>query len=571
MCGIAGILYADPNGTVAPELLDSLLYLQHRGQDAAGMVTCGPRGRLYQCKGSGMARDVFTPSRVSGLSGSMGIGHLRYPTAGSSANSEAQPFYVNSPYGIVLAHNGNLINSLDLIRYLDQEVHRHINTDSDSELLVNVLAAEMDKYNKYRINAEDVLNALAGVFEKCVGGYACAGMIAGYGIIGFRDPHGVRPIVLGERAYPDGTKDYMFASESVVLQALGFTNWYDLKPGEAVVIPKADMKPISRQVATPKSYSPDIFEYVYFARPDSVMDGISVYRSRLAMGDKLATNIVEKFGGLENLRKEVDVVIPVPDTSRHAALHLAVRTGLNYREAFVKNRYVGRTFIMPNQKERQSSVRRKLNAMEAEFRGRNVLIVDDSIVRGTTSKEIVHMAREAGAKRVYFASAAPPIRYNHIYGIDLANTRELVGYNKTEEEISNAIHADRVFYQTLDDLIDACLSSIDPSSKAAQSMIDSASNGNNLGKMDFEVGVFNGNYVTGVEQDYLDHLEQLRADNAAIKARSNALIASATPMANGHDRVSSPSTSPERYKRSSAAYGDAKAATDIGLYNQADY
>lgn len=479
-----------------------------------------------------MARDVFTQARISLLAGNMGIGHLRYPTAGSFANSEAQPFYVNSPYGLVMAHNGNLVNAPALKKYLDEEVHRHLNTDSDSELLLNVFAAELQNTNKSRVNEDDIFRALEGLYERVRGAYACTCMIAGYGILGFRDPNGIRPLVLGIRKNPDGTKDYMFSSESVCLQTLGYTEWFDIKPGEAVIIPKSTMTPVIKQVVPEASYTPDIFEYVYFARPDSVMDGISVYRTRLAMGDRLASNIIKRFKSRHEMAKEIDVVIPVPDTSRTCALECAVRLGIPYREGFVKNRYVGRTFIMPNQTERRSSVRRKLNAMSLEFSGQNVLLVDDSIVRGTTSKEIVQMAREAGAKKVYFASAAPPIRYNHIYGIDLADTKALVAYQRSEEEISKAIGADEVFFQKLDDLVDACISPADDiadSPKVEQ----------------FEVGVFTGEYITGVEESYLDYLEHIRGQNQRLREQ-------------------------EKTGLISVIEEDPKAEVDIGLFNHGD-
>ncbi|CCD26811.1 amidophosphoribosyltransferase NDAI_0I02430 [Naumovozyma dairenensis CBS 421] len=517
MCGILGIVLADQSSAVAPELCDGCIFLQHRGQDAAGIATCGQRGRIYQCKGNGMARDVFTPQRVMGLVGSMGIAHLRYPTAGSSANSEAQPFYVNSPYGINLAHNGNLVNTVSLSRYMDEDVHRHINTDSDSELLLNIFAAELEKHNKYRVNNEDIFHALEGVYRLCRGGYACVGMLAGFALIGFRDPNGIRPLLFGERVNKDGSKDYMLASESVVLKAHNFLKFRDLNPGEAVIIPKdcngEDKCPEFRQVVPINSYRPDVFEYVYFARPDSVLDGISVYRTRLAMGVKLAENIKRQLS-----LDEIDVVIPVPDTARTCALQCANTLGKEYREGFVKNRYVGRTFIMPNQRERISSVRRKLNPMESEFKDKKVLIVDDSIVRGTTSREIVNMAKESGATKVYFASAAPAIRYNHIYGIDLTDTKNLIAYDRTEDEIAKEIGCDKVIYQSLEDLIDCCKTDA----------IDK-----------FEVGVFTGSYVTGVEDGYLHELERVRALNAAAAA--------------------------------TAQQSDLKAEVDIGLYNCADY
>lgn len=524
MCGILGIVLANSQTNVGPELFEGALFLQHRGQDAAGIVTCGSRGRFYQCKGNGLARDVFTQQRMQNLMGNMGVSHLRYPTAGSSAGSEAQPFYVNSPYGICFSHNGNLVNSIELRKYLDEEVHRHINTDSDSELLTNVFAAELDKFNKSRVNNQDLFLALAGTMDFVRGAYACIAMLAGYGIIGFRDPNGIRPLLYGERINTDGSKDYMLASESVVLKAHGFNDFRDVKPGEAVIISKdTSIKPEFRQVVEPKEFAPDIFEYVYFARPDSVLDGVSVYRSRIEMGDKLALNIAKSFPN-KNILDEIDVIIPVPDTSRTSALQCAVSLGIPYREGFVKNRYIGRTFIMPDQQERRSSVRKKLNAMESEFKGRSVLLVDDSIVRGTTSKEIVAMAKEAGAKKVYFASCAPPIRFNHIYGIDLADTKALVGFNRTEEEIATVIGADKVFFQDLQDLIDCCRRD---------------------GMERFEMGVFTGKYITGVEDNYLQELEKIRAQNQRLKEKGSGV--QACDMA------------------------DMKADVDISIYNRGDY
>lgn len=529
MCGIVGIVLADSKANVAPELLDALMYLQHRGQDAAGMVTNGPGGRLYQCKGNGMARDVYTEKRMVGLIGNMGIAHLRYPTAGLSSNSEAQPFYVNLPYGIALLHNGNLVNGSYLREYLDKQVHRHINTDSDSELLLNIFAANLDCYNKARVNNNDIFDALRGVYDQCRGAYACSGMIAGYCVFGFRDPHGIRPLLFGERTGLDGKKDYMIASESIALEAAGFTNLRDFKPGEAVVIPRDTMVPEFRQVVKAQKHTPDIFEYVYFARTDSILDGVLVYRSRIRMGEKLAARIDQQLGGA---RDKIDVVIPVPDTARHSALACAVALGIPYREGFIKNRYIGRTFIMPDQKERVSSVRRKLNAMSLEFSGRNVLLVDDLIVRGTTSKEIVSMAREAGAKKVYFASCAPPIRHNHIYGIDLADTRALVAYNREVDEISEQIHADKVFYQDLQDLQECCLS-------------DKITT--------FEVGVFTGEYITGVEENYLHELEKVRAQNQRLKERAERMVKLVDVVGEEEERIHK------------------TADTDIGLYNVGDY
>lgn len=530
MCGILGVVCANQKSNVAPELFEGAMFLQHRGQDAAGIVTCGSRGRFYQCKGNGMARDVFTQARMLNLVGNMGITHLRYPTAGSSAGSEAQPFYVNSPYGIALSHNGNLVNSADLRKYLDETVHRHINTELDSELLLNIFASELDKFNKLRVNSEDVFSALQATMETVRGAYAVVAMLAGYGLIGFRDPNGIRPLLFGERVNQDGSLDYMLASESVVLKAHGYDKFRDLAPGEAVIIPKDCSKVEFRQVVEPKIFAPDIFEYVYFARPDSVMDGVSVYRSRIEMGNRLAAKIRKLFPNHDVLG-EIDVVIPVPDTSRTSALQCSNSLNVPYREGFVKNRYIGRTFIMPNQAERRSSVRRKLNAMESEFKGRNVLLVDDSIVRGTTSKEIVAMAREAGAKKVFFASCAPPIRFNHIYGIDLADTKALVGYNRTEKEIAEVIGADEVFYQDLQDLIDCCLG------PTAQN---------------FEVGVFTGKYITGVEDSYLQELEQIRAQNQRIREYSQRGL-SVDACIDVSDLV------------------EVRAELDISIYNTGDY
>jgi amidophosphoribosyltransferase len=524
MCGILAIVLADQQKNVAPELFEGAMFLQHRGQDAAGIITNGPKGRLFQCKGNGMARDVFNQTRMNNLIGNMGITHLRYPTAGSSSGSEAQPFYVNSPYGIALSHNGNLVNSGELRKYLDEVVHRHINTESDSELLLNIFAAELDKFNKSRVNNHDLFKALTGTMTMIRGAYSCVAMLAGYGTIGFRDPNGIRPLLFGERVNADSSVDYMLASESVVLKAHGFNKFRDIKPGEAVIIPKdcsGHEKPEFHQVVEPAVFSPDIFEYVYFARPDSVLDGVSVYHSRIEMGVKLA----KKISTFKDL--DIDVVIPVPDTSRTSALQCAVSLNVPYREGFVKNRYIGRTFIMPDQQERRSSVRRKLNAMESEFKDRNVLLVDDSIVRGTTSKEIVAMAKEAGAKRVYFASCAPPIRFNHIYGIDLADTKALVGFNRDEDEISKVIGADKVIFQDLQDLIDCCKSE-------------------NIKQ--FEVGVFTGEYITGKEREYLKELEVMRAQNQRRKEGHHVDAA----IDNGD-------------------FCDVKAETDISIYNTGDY
>ncbi|KAA1469198.1 Amidophosphoribosyltransferase [Dentipellis sp. KUC8613] len=493
MCGVCGLLLYDASADAAPEICEALSLLQHRGQDACGIVTCGPKGRFYQCKANGMVRDVFDANAVSRLVGSMGVGHVRYPTAGSSNHAEAQPFYVNSPYGIVFAHNGNLINTAPLLHFLDAEAHRHINTSSDSELLLNIFADNLQKTGKFRINEEDIFTAIEGVMAQCKGAYACTAMLAGFGIIAFRDPNGIRPLGMASRKAGAG-KDWLFASESVVADASGFGDWEDVKPGEAVIITRTSVS--RRQVSAPATFAPDIFEYVYFARPDSVLDGVSVYRSRMAMGDALAEE-VKRVLAEQNL--SVDVVIPVPDTSRVAALNLAQKLNLPYREGFIKNRYVGRTFIMPGQQMRRKNVRRKLNAMALEFANKNVLLVDDSIVRGTTSKEIIQMAKDVGAKKVIVASCAPPIRFPNVYGIDMPSRKELVAHNKTTAQVAEAIGADLVIFQTMEDLISS-VRQLNPSIKA------------------FDCSVFTGEYVTGgVDSQYLDHLEQLRADNVKGK------------------------------------------------------
>ncbi|KAJ1922039.1 amidophosphoribosyltransferase [Mycoemilia scoparia] len=494
MCGVSALILADTKQPAVAEIQESLGLLQHRGQDAAGIVTCGPKGRLYQCKGNGMVRDVFTPPRLLGLIGCMGVGHVRYPTAGTPANSEAQPFYVNSPYGIVMGHNGNLTNTAELKRFLDHDAHRHINTDSDSELLLNIFAYHLQKTDKFRISEEDIFRAITNLYEQCHGAYACAGMIAGFGIMGFRDPFGIRPLVFGRRKSSSGDGyDYMFASESIVLDSLDFTDIRDVNPGEAIIVSKHAVT--TRQLVPNPTLSPCIFEYVYFARPDSIIDGVSVYNARLEMGIKLANKIRRTLGD----KSDIDVVIPVPDTSRAAALQLSQELGLMYREGFNKNRYVGRTFIMPGQEMRRKNVKRKLNAMTAEFKDKNVLIVDDSIVRGTTSEQIVQMARDAGAKKVYFASAAPAIRYPNVYGIDMPCTAELVAFDRNETEISSAIGADLVIFQDKEDLIDSCRKY-------------------NPDITQFDTSVFDGRYVTSdVTKEYLDELEAARSDGAKNK------------------------------------------------------
>lgn len=489
MCGLVGVVASKDVGVC---LYDTLTVLQHRGQDAAGIMT-SDNGKLNLRKDNGLVKDVFRTRHMRRLTGNMGIGHVRYPTAGSSSPALAQPFYVNSPYGLSLAHNGNLTNSKELSRDLFKEDLRHINTDSDSEVLLNIFAHELQRRNKMKPLPEDVFAAVAGVHNRCRGGFVAVVMLSGYGIVGFRDRNGIRPLVFGSRVSSKGMKEYMIASESVALDSQGFTLERDVAPGEAVYI---DINgELHTQICTePGEYTPCIFEHVYFARPDSLMDGISVYKARLRMGERLADKI-------ERIRPahDIDVIIPIPDTSRTAALELANRLGLKFREGFVKNRYIGRTFIMPGQAQRKKSVRQKLNAIDLEFKGKNVLLVDDSIVRGTTCKQIIQMARDAGAAKVYFASAAPAIRYPNVYGIDMPAADELIASGKTEKEIEEAIGADWLIYQDLEDLI------------------STASEGN-PDITQYECSVFNGEYITGdVDEIYLKRIENLRNDAAKAK------------------------------------------------------
>lgn len=490
MCGLVGVV---GQSDVAVSLYDTLTVLQHRGQDAAGIAT-DDNGILNLRKDNGLVKDVFRTRHMRRLAGNMGIGHVRYPTAGSSSPALAQPFYVNSPYGLCLAHNGNLTNSAQLSEELFSEDLRHINTDSDSEVLLNVFAHELQQVGKMAPTADDVFDAVEGVHRRCRGGYVALVMITGYGIVGFRDKNGIRPLVFGKREV-QGQTEYMLASESVALDSQGFTLVRDVAPGEAVYIDvRGNLH--TRLCAEPAPYTPCIFEHVYFARPDSLMDGISVYKARLRMGEKLADKLLR-------LRPEhdIDVVIPIPDTSRTSALELANRLGVKYREGFVKNRYIGRTFIMPGQSERRKSVRQKLNAIELEFRGKNVLLVDDSIVRGTTCRQIIQMARDAGARKVYFASAAPPVRYPNVYGIDMPAATELIAHNRTEKEVETLIGADWLIFQDLDDLI-------------------SASREGNPNISQFDCAVFDGKYITGdVDAEYLRVLEEARNDVAKKRTR----------------------------------------------------
>ena len=490
MCGIVGIV---GKSAVASSLYDALTMLQHRGQDAAGIATLdGNRIKLH--KKSGLVRDAFRRTDMLKLTGNVGIGHVRYPTAGMDDSSEAQPFYVNSPYGIALGHNGNLNNTEELTQELFDSDRRHLNTNSDSEVLLNVLAHEIQAQNPVRLQAEHLFNAVDAVHRRCKGAYAAVALISGQGVLGFRDPLGIRPAVLGSRETKNGL-EYAIASESVVLDALGFTLLRDLKPGEAIFM-TLDGKLYSHSSPHAGELSPCIFEYVYFSRPDSMIDDISVYKARLRMGQALARKILR-----ERPDHDIEVVIPVPDTSRTAALPLAYDLDVKYREGFIKNRYIGRTFIMPGQEERKKSVKQKLNAIELEFRKKNVLIVDDSIVRGTTSKQIIQMARDAGARKVYFASAAPPVRYPNIYGIDMPATQELVASGRTEKEIEKELGADWLIYQELPDLIDAC--------REGNEQIQQ-----------FDTSCFSGEYVTGVQRGYLEKLQLQRSDLARAQRRA---------------------------------------------------
>jgi len=494
MCGLAGIV---GKTSVNQELYDALTVLQHRGQDAAGIVTCD-NGMFKQRKANGLVKDVFRTEHMQRLTGNIGIGHVRYPTAGTSSSALAQPFYVNSPYGICLAHNGNLTNSAQLREQVFQADLRHINTESDSEVLLNVFAHELQILGKLVPHAEDIFTAVSGVHRRCSGGYAAIAMIAGHGIVGFRDPNGIRPLVFGERRSAEGV-EYMLASESVALDVLGYELIRDVAPGEAVYIDVNGRLHVRQCAANPR-LSPCIFEHVYFARPDSIMDGVSVYKARLRQGERLAEKIKRLRPG-----HDIDVVIPIPDTSRVAAQVIAYELDVKFREGLMKNRYIGRTFIMPGQAIRRKSVRQKLNPIGLEFRDKNVLLVDDSIVRGTTCRQIIQMARDAGARKVYFASAAPAVRWPNVYGIDMPSAHELIAHGRTDEEVCELIGADWLVYQDLEDLV-------------------SSSRDGNPEIERFDCSVFNGEYVTGdVDARYLETLHELRNDD--IKARRDAAAA----------------------------------------------
>ncbi|MFT4179669.1 MAG: amidophosphoribosyltransferase [Thermomonas sp.] len=489
MCGIVGIV---GQSEVAGQLYDGLTVLQHRGQDAAGIATADG-GKLRLHKGNGLVRDVFDAKAMALLTGRVGIAHCRYPTAGSEGSDEAQPFYVNSPFGIALAHNGNLVNTDALRRDVFEEDRRNVNTESDSEVLLNVFAHELDRQKA--LTPDAVFTALEGVNRRAKGGYAVVCAVLGLGLVAFRDPHGIRPLVLGKRAAAGGD-EYIVASESVALDILGFERLRDVEPGEGIVI-TARGELFARQCAQQQAHAPCIFEYVYFARPDSMIENISVHKARMRMGVTLGEKILR-------LRPDhdIDTIIPIPDTSRDAALEIANVLGVKYREGFIKNRYVGRTFIMPGQGERAKSVKRKLNPIPLEFRNRVVLLVDDSIVRGTTSKQIVQMARDAGARKVYLASAAPPVRHPNIYGIDMPSAEELVAHGRSEQEIEQLLGCDWLIYQDLADL-------------------EAAVAGPKFPGRRFDSSCFSGEYVTGIEPGYFERIKQMRSDEAKKKRRAS--------------------------------------------------
>eukprot|EP00752_Nemacystus_decipiens_P009117 g8141.t1 len=512
MCGIVGLLLAAEDGHANQELFDSLTALQHRGQDAAGIVTCDTEARrLFMRKDNGLCKDVFQQHHMVQLRGRMGLAHCRYPTAGGAGlQEEAQPMYTNYPFGVCLAHNGNLTNVRELKESVFTEA-RHINTDSDSELLINVFAKELTKHDKQPqdVTPEDIFDAVGGVISRCEGGYAVVVMINGIGIVGFRDPNGIRPLVFGtrEKTMAEGaTKDYVVSSESVVMDMLGFQLSRDVAPGECVFVDvKGDIHTYQCQLPDGARLSPCLFEYVYFARPDSVLDKVPVYEARLNMGAKLAKRILEKYPD-----HNIDVVVPVPDTARTSALQCAYNLDIPFREGFIKNRYIARTFIMPGQAKRKKTVRLKLNTIRSEFVGKNVLLVDDSIVRGTTSMELVQMAREAGARKVYLTSAAPPVRYPNVYGIDIPTKTELVAHNRTPEQVAQKTGADWVLYQELEDLQDA-VREVNPDIPR------------------FDSSCFSGDYITGdISDEYLRHLHAMRNDTTLTMNSMRMLSVSAS-------------------------------------------
>ncbi|EPJ45939.1 MAG: amidophosphoribosyltransferase [Osedax symbiont Rs2] len=505
MCGIVGLV---SKSLVNQTIFDALTVLQHRGQDAAGMVTC-EGNQFFLRKDNGLVNEVFRTRHMKKLLGNIGIGHVRYPTAGSSSAAEAQPFYVNAPYGIALAHNGNLTNTQELAEEMRRVDLRHINTTSDSEILVNILAHELQSLGKLKPTPADIFAAVASVHKRIRGGYAVVAVITGFGVLAFRDPHGVRPLVYGVRNTGHGP-EAMVASESVALDIAGFKRERDVAPGEAIFI-DVEGKVHTQQCAKNTQLAPCLFEQVYFARPDSIIDGVNVHKARMRMGIKLAERVKA-----ERPDHDIDVIIPIPDTSRTSALEMAEQLGVTFREGFIKNRYIGRTFIMPGQVERKKSVRRKLNPIESEFSGKVVMLVDDSIVRGTTSKQIVQMVREVGAKKVYFASAAPPVRHPNVYGIDMPSPSEFIAHNRTEDEIGEAIGVDWMIYQKLDDLKEA----------VAGDQVFS----------NFETSVFDGQYVTGdISAEYLQRIDDKRNDSS--KADDEDLEAGENAPADLHDKI----------------------------------
>ena len=487
MCGIVGIKSKKEN--VCLSIYNALTVLQHRGQDAAGMAVSDKEGFLNMHKDNGLVRDVFSEQQMHRLSGDIGLGHVRYPTAGTMRNSEAQPFYVNSPFGIVLVHNGNLVNTKSLRKELYDQDKRHINTQSDTEVLINIFASALEKQLSGELNDECIVKAVDEVHSRVIGAYSVIAIIIGYGMVAFRDPNGIRPLVMGSK----DNKTHMIASESVAIDCLGYNVDRDIKPGETIVI--NDSGKINKYPFRGETFrTPCIFEYVYLARPDSTIEDINVYESRLSMGRYLARKIKSVLTSDE--LDAIDVVIPIPDTSKTSTVPLSIELEKSLREGFVKNRYIGRTFIMPGQKIRKKSVRQKLNTIDIEFENKNVLLIDDSIVRGNTSKQIIEMARKAGAKKVYFASAAPPIKYPNVYGIDMPFVKELVAHGRSNDEICKEIGADKLIYQDLNDLISSVREG-NPDIKA------------------FDTSCFNGEYVTdGVDDDYLEALSttRLKAD-----------------------------------------------------------
>ncbi len=484
MCGVVGTYGSDHIGQ---DLYDALTLLQHRGQDAAGIVSSDlETGHMYQCKGNGLVRDVFGADDIARLKGRAGIGHVRYPTAGTASASEAQPFYVNSPYGIALGHNGNLTNFRQLMNELFNQDMRHLTTGSDSEVILNVLAHELQLFGQSSLMLDEnqVFDAVSGVHRRCRGAYAVVALLAGVGILAFRDPYGIRPLIFGVREGKHGI-EYMVASESIALDSMQFEIERDVKPGEAIFIDR-NGRLHSRMCAAESSYRSCIFEYVYFSRPDSIIDDVFVHKARMRMGVALAEQIKRQWHD-----HDIDVIMPVPDTSRTAALEMAMSLNIKYREGFIKNRYIGRTFIMPVQAMRAKSVRQKMNPLSIEFKDKNVMLVDDSIVRGTTSRQIVQMARDAGARKVYFASASPPVKYQNVYGIDMPTRKELIAHGKNNEEVCQAIRADRLFYQKLPDLV--------------QSVTDG---NDSLGE--FESSVFTGDYIHELDGQFFEELERSR-------------------------------------------------------------